>query len=272
VAVAPGEVVHTVSVGSGTPVVLVPGLFGGAYGYRKLVGPLTRRGYRVVVVEPLGTGFSTYPKPADYSLSAQADRIARALDTLGVRGAVVVGQAVGSSIAFRLAYRHPELVRGVLSIDGGPVETAATPGIRHAMRFAGLLKLFMGAGTIRKKVREGMIRNSGDTTWVTPAVVEGYTAGCARDIHRTIDAFHGMARAREPELLRDHLASLRVPIRLLVGGAPHETAVGPEEIAELRSLVPDFAVDSVPGAGQFVHEEQPEAVVRRIVALDRLAR
>jgi len=43
--------------------------------------------------------------------------------------------------------------------------------------------------------------------------------------------------------------------------------VNPAEVRLLQRTVRAFAVDSVPGAGHFVHEEQPQAVV---AALGRL--
>ncbi|HEY8106343.1 MAG TPA: alpha/beta hydrolase [Gemmatimonadales bacterium] len=271
ITVAAGEVVHVMSAGSGTPVVLVPGLFGGVFGYRKLVAPLEGQGYRVIIVEPLGTGTSAYPKGVDYSLTAQADRIASVLDTLGIRHALVVAHSVGVSMALRLTYRRPDLVRGLLAIDGGPVETAATPGLRHAMKFAVFLKLFMGQGTLRRKLRHGMIENSGDTSWVSDSVVRGYTAGPGEDLHRTIDALHGMAKSREPELLRNHLAQVRVPVRLLVGRVPHASAVTPDEVTQLKAEIRNFAVDSIAGSGQFIHEEQPDVVVTAVTKLDEEA-
>ena len=38
--VAPGEILRTTTVGTGQPLVLIPGLFGAAYTYRMLTGPL----------------------------------------------------------------------------------------------------------------------------------------------------------------------------------------------------------------------------------------
>jgi pimeloyl-ACP methyl ester carboxylesterase len=71
VPVAVGEVPRTTSVRSGRPVVLLPGLFGSAFGYRKIVALLAERGYRAVVIEPLDFGWSSLPRRANYSLSAQ---------------------------------------------------------------------------------------------------------------------------------------------------------------------------------------------------------
>src|SRR5512142_3509731 len=76
VATAPAESIHVVAAGAGQPLVLVPGLFGSVYGFRKIIPPLVAAGYRVIVVEPLGVGTSARPQRADYSLAAQSERVA----------------------------------------------------------------------------------------------------------------------------------------------------------------------------------------------------
>src|SRR5437899_1410947 len=73
-ALSPAESVAVTVTGTGDPVVLVPGLFGSAFGYRAVIPLLTDAGYRAIVVEPLGIGSSARPEHADYSLTAQADR------------------------------------------------------------------------------------------------------------------------------------------------------------------------------------------------------
>ena len=57
-ALTPAESVAVTVMGTGDPVVLVPGLFGSAFGYRRLIPLLTEAGYRAIVVEPLGVGGS----------------------------------------------------------------------------------------------------------------------------------------------------------------------------------------------------------------------
>jgi len=267
VAVAPRESLRVTVAGGGAPVVLVPGLFGSAYGFRHLIPQLTVAGYRTIVIEPLGIGESSRPARADYSLTAQSDRIAGVLDTLGVGPVIVVAHAVSASMAYRLAYRRPDLVRGVVSIDGGAEEAAATPRFRQAMRLAPWIKLFGGMRLIRNRIRHVLVESSGDPTWVTEEVVLGYTAGAAVDLDATLKAYLAMARAREPEALRQHLGAIRCPVRLVLGTAPHIGGLSPAEVALLGAQVASFAVDSVPGAGLFVFEEQPAAVV---AAVERL--
>jgi pimeloyl-ACP methyl ester carboxylesterase len=265
VPLAPAESLHVEITGAGEPVVLIPGLFGSAFGFRTLVPLLTARGYRAIVIEPLGIGSSTRPPRADYSLTAQAHRLAAVLDTLGVRQALVVGHSVGGAEAFRLAYLRPDLVTALISLESGPAETAATPAFKRAMRFAPWIKLLGGVRLIRWKIRRILVASSGDTRWVTDDVVAGYTAAAARNLGATLKAFVAMAAAREPEKLEPHLGEIRCPVRLVVGGAPHEGDVSGAEIVLLEHTLPQFALDSVPGAGHFLHEERPDAVVAAIL-------
>jgi len=269
VPVAPAEslAVEVAGRAAGAPVVLVPGLFGSAFGFRKLVPLLTAAGYRAVVVEPLGIGSSSRPRKANYSLTAQAGRIAAVLDSLGVRGVLIVAHSIGASEAFRLAYHRPDLVRGLVSIEGGPTETTLTPAFKRALRFAPWIKLFGGIRLIRRKIRGLLIDSSGDSTWVTDDVVQGYTAGAARDLDATLRAYLAMGNAREPERLAPHLAELRCPVRLIVGGARHDGDVGDQEVRLLEHAVRAFALDSVPGAGHFIYEEQPRAVLAAVTRL-----
>ena len=64
------------------------------------------------------------------------------------------------------------------------------------------------------------------------------------------------------------LHETRVPVRLLVGTAPHKSSVKDDEIALMTSQIPDFRVEFVSGAGQYIHEEQPAVV---LAAFSRLA-
>lgn len=264
VQVAPGQRLRVVDAGRGDAVVLIPGLFGSAYGFRKLVGPLVEHGHRVLVIEPLGVGGSDRPGYADYSLTAQADRVATALDALGVDSGVIVAHAVAASVALRLACRHPERVRAIVSLDGGPAEAAATPGFRRAMRFSSVLKLFGGVARIRRTVRRTLIERSADPTWVTDEVVSGYMAAAERDLDGTLRAFRGMARASEPERLAPRLAELRCPVRIVIGETPRLGGISEAELALLAERLGRFAIDRVPQAGHFVFEEAPLAVVASV--------
>ena len=266
VGVAPGECLQVTVMGQGQDVVLVPGLFGSAFSFRHVTRRLTAAGYRSIVIEPLGVGHSARPRNGDYTLTAQADRLHRVLEALEVEAPIVVSHSIGSSMALRLACRHPDRVRALVSLEGGPAEEVATPGFRRAMKLRPLLRL-LGPGGIRSRIRGMLVSRSGNPSWVTDDVVASYAAGPTRDLKATLEAFAQMATAREPEALASRLAGVRCPVHLVLGAAPHTGGPSEAEVALLQRELPSFSVERVPGAGHFLFEEDPDAVLTAVARM-----
>jgi pimeloyl-ACP methyl ester carboxylesterase len=250
--------------GEGPAVVLIPGLLASSYAYRGLVPRLAEAGYRAIAIEPLGVGGSARPEKADYSLTAQADRIAAVFPTLGADRVVLVAHSAAAAIAFRMAYRHPEKVAGIVSLEGGVPETATTPGFRRALTFAPLIRLLGGRRIIRGKVRSALLGGAADKSWVTDDVVSGYIGAGLDDLGATLRAYKAMANAREPEPLAPRLAEVRCPVRLLLGAVPHQSGPNAAEVGRMQEALPTLVVERVPAAGHFVYEEAPGAVVAAV--------
>jgi pimeloyl-ACP methyl ester carboxylesterase len=252
---------------TGPVVVIIPGLVSPAFAFRRVLPVLADSGVRAIVIEPLGVGWSSHPSDADYSYSAQAARIAAVLDTLHVSRAVIMGHVGGATIALRLAINHPLLVRGVLLIEGGALESPSVPGVRSALKYAFVIRLFAGRGRLKKELRKGLIASSGDTTWITDPVIESYTQGNAGDVGAVLRALKGMQKSVEPDSLIPRLHQIQVPVRLLLGGAAHEGGPAPSRVHTLERRIPDFRWRFVYGSGLHIHEEQPEAVVEELLRL-----
>lgn len=262
--VAPGDTIVATEQGTGTTLVLVPGLLGNAFGFRNLAPALADAGYRTLIIEPLGTGNSGARKNADYTLEAQAERVGSVLSQLGIEQAHFVCHSVGASICLRLALQQPARVRSITSINGGPDEQAATGGLRSALRWAPLIKLFGAGGMLRGKLVDGLRKNSADPAWVTREVVAGYTAPF-QDLDVTLNTLKGMARAVEPDSLRPRLPQVTQPVLMVMGVSSPTGAPKQEDVDALANGLPRFSADTIPDAGQYPHEEQPAAVVASIV-------
>lgn len=271
ITVSPAESLKVTSVGpaTGPVVVIIPGLISPAYAFRRILPPLTAAGVHTVIIEPLGVGWSSRPGNADYSHTAQAARIAAVMDTLHLSHVTMMGHAVGTAMALRLTVARPELVDGLLLVEGGALESAAVPGVKKALQFAFIIKIFAGRGRIRKELRKGLIGTSGDTTWVTDETIDRYTEGPAGDIGQVLRALKGMQKAVEPDSLKPHLPEVKVPVRLLVGGTVHDGGVGSGRIRTLARMLPNFQEQTVIGAGLHIHEEQPEVIVQSILRMVR---
>ncbi|HEX9691668.1 MAG TPA: alpha/beta hydrolase [Gemmatimonadales bacterium] len=268
--VAPAESLAVTIRGAGPAIVFLPGPFGSGFAFRNVTAALAERGYQTIVVEPLGVGLSSRPKDADYSLTAQAERVGRTMDALQVTGALVVGHAVGASIAYRLALARPEHVRAILSIEGGPTESATTPGFRTVMRFAPMLKL-LGVDLLRRRLRRGLMAATSDTTWLTEDVVDGYIAGADRDFGATVDAYKGMANSEEPYVLAERLPEIAIPVLVILGAVPHRSAPTAQEISLLGTSLPLVRIDTVPNVAHFPHEERPGVLVAALLRLEQMS-
>jgi pimeloyl-ACP methyl ester carboxylesterase len=277
VAPVPAESIAVHIAGSGViqvsggrlPIVLVPGLLGSAYGFRHVIPELART-YTVYVIDPLGTGSSSAPEKADYSLTAQAGRVGDAVRALGIRRAIFACHSTGASMCYRLAHEQPALVAGIVSINGGPAESVKTPGLSFALTFAPLISLFGGEGWARGKVEDGLKKSSVDPAWVTDDVVRGYTAHYRGSVKDILKILKRMGDAKEPGPLAPLLPAITTPVHLLVGAGSTTGAIKPEEIATLGSL-PALSIDSIHDAGQYIHEERPDAVIQAIHLMSRFA-
>lgn len=264
-----GDTIAVRSAGRGPAVVMVPGLLGGAFTFRHVATALVASGHRVVIVEPLGMGASARPQHANYTLEAQSLRVLAAMDSLGVTNAALVCHSVGGSICYRLALRAPARVAGIVSINGGPDEEAATSGLRRALKFAPLIRI-LGSGSMRGRLRDGLIESSADAAWVTDDVVAAYTAPYA-DLGLALRGLRGMASSEEIYPLAPRLEELGVPVLLLVGTGADDPMMTPEVLALLTETVPHLRVEKVSGAGQYIQEENPAAVVDAVHEVRELA-
>jgi pimeloyl-ACP methyl ester carboxylesterase len=121
-------------------------------------------------------------------------------------------------------------------------------------------------------VRKEIIKNSGDTTWVTDAVIRAYTAGQTADLSGSIDAFHRMSKSKESASLADRLHQCAAPVLLLLGTVEHPSGVTSEQQELLKEKLPRYSAERIRGAGQFIQEEQPAVVLAAVARLNKEAK
>src|SRR5216110_9296 len=125
-----GTRLRLIDTGNGTPVVLIHGFGASMYGWRYQLPPLVAAGYRVVVIDNRGFGFSDKPAHG-YTNPAYAHLVVSLLDSLGIASAVLVGRSMGGAIAAEVALNYPDRVRGMVLLDAAG----------YGVRWPGVLKL-----------------------------------------------------------------------------------------------------------------------------------
>ena len=118
-----GYRVHLIDQGTGPVVVFLHGSGPGASGHSNFKGNYpywVAQGYRCLVIDLVGFGFSDKPEDVNYPLLFFVECVKQALDQVGVSSCAVVGNSLGGAVAVGLALEHPELVsRLVLMAPGG---------------------------------------------------------------------------------------------------------------------------------------------------------
>jgi len=102
----------------GTPVVLVPGLAGGAWSWQQTIRQLMGGHVVYVLTFP---GFDNQPAVPGKGLAAAQESLRELIASRKLGKPVLIGHSLGGTIALALAAQHPDLVGGVVSIDGLPV-------------------------------------------------------------------------------------------------------------------------------------------------------
>jgi 4,5:9,10-diseco-3-hydroxy-5,9,17-trioxoandrosta-1(10),2-diene-4-oate hydrolase len=120
---ANGYRIHYLDEGQGPVVVWLHGSGNGACGYSNFKGnypALVKAGFRCIVPDLIGFGYSDKPADVEYPLSFFVDCIKGALDQIGVTKYTIVGNSLGGAVALGMALAHPDHVeRLVLMAPGG---------------------------------------------------------------------------------------------------------------------------------------------------------
>jgi 4,5:9,10-diseco-3-hydroxy-5,9,17-trioxoandrosta-1(10),2-diene-4-oate hydrolase len=141
---ANGYRMHYIDQGEGPVVVWLHGSGPGASGHSNFKGNYPRiaaQGYRSIVLDIVGFGFSDKPDDVEYPLSFFVECARQTLEVIGVDRCTVVGNSLGGAIAIGMALEHPELVEKlILMAPGGlsPMEEyGQMPGMQKMFQVYG---------------------------------------------------------------------------------------------------------------------------------------
>jgi pimeloyl-ACP methyl ester carboxylesterase len=247
-----GEPIHYIDQGGGPAVVLIHGFGGHHYSFRYLVPALAER-HRVIAVDLLGFGYSGRNKDADYSNTAQAERVVALMDHLGLQKASLVGHSMGGGVAMRVAAARPERVERLVlagSVSGDTFRRRLP--VLPVKPVNQLVAGFIGWVAFR--------RSFYDVTKATKEIRQNYRAPFR--IRGSYDAIMSVIRDTAGDQPID-FERITAPVLLLFARA--ERIVPAWMQKRLRERFPAAEVATVERAGHLLLEEQPEdciAVIR----------
>ena len=110
----------------GPPIVLVHGLASNSRIWDNVGGRLAER-YHVVALDQRGHGLSDRPTDG-FTFDKVVGDLVGMIQALGLDRPTLVGHSWGGNVVLALAASHPDLVSGLVLVDGGFIEISAMPG------------------------------------------------------------------------------------------------------------------------------------------------
>lgn len=233
--------------GRGEPIILLHGFGGNKDNFVRAARLLVPR-YRVVVPDLLGFGESAHPLDADYSPSAQAERIRGLAQALGMKRVHLGGNSMGGQIAIIYAALHPEEVATLWLLDPAGLwsaprselalafaETGRNPLMAKSEdEFAGLMKLAMS-----------------DPPFIPRPMLDVM----ARERIRNFALEERIFEAARKDSVEKRVAGMEIPALIVWGADDRVLSVATAEL--LHKLMPRSRVIVMTGVGHLPMLEQP---------------
>jgi esterase len=219
------------------------------------VAPRFAGRYHVIAIDLRGHGDSGWDPEGRYLVEDHVGDLEALVRTLGLRGVTLWGNSTGGRVVQVFAGRHPDLVAAAIAEDVGP-ERPRSIADAYARRvkqeengWSGpeelLAQMRSAAQPLPDRVLEPYIRfgtkrrDDGRLVWKRdPNLVKGFV---------------------ETELWRD-IRAITSPILYVLGG--RSTIVPAATQEELKKVLPQVRIVTMPGLGHYPSDEKPEEFVR----------
>ena len=255
--------------GTGPPLVIVHGLYGSGDNWVSIARELSS-GFEVYVVDQRNHGQSPHSDQHDYP--SMRDDLREFMDNQEIEKAVLVGHSMGGKTIMHFAVKWPGRVQSLVSVDIAPkayhdLAVDSHAAAHHAKMIDAMLELDLSGVDSREDIDQALRTRIGS---------ERIRSFLLKNVHREKD---GNFRWRiNLAVLRDNLDhimdGLDVDGVIAEGGITGFPAlfvsgersdyIRAEDHRLIRSIFPVADFVSIPGAGHWVHAEQPALLVKNI--------
>jgi pimeloyl-ACP methyl ester carboxylesterase len=267
-----GHGIFSTELGSGTPIVLIHGVYAGAssYEFRKLF-PLLAGRHRVVAFDLLGCGLSDRPN-LGYSADLFTEQVIDALaEAAGSEPVTVIGSSLGAAFAIRAAARSTQRIANIVAICptglGGVLDRApngAQLALTGTVRTRLLGEALFNGLASRPSLRYFLARSGyANAESATPEVIDHYYAVAHQPGARYVPA-HFVGGMLNCNIAQD-LPFVDAPI--LVAWGEHASSFSPlANAGEFLKLAQNAKLVTFAESGLLPHEEEPDAMCAAIEA------
>lgn len=246
--------IHYAEAGSGPPLILLHGLWGGTNEWLPIIGPLSESN-RIIAMDFIGFHGSDKPE-ARYHNALLSQFLAGFIDELDLENVILMGHAMGANSATYTAVHHAQNIAGLILVDGAGYrnpdrDLSQPPG-------AGMLKFMQTAtGSNLASTRGLLERRVADKTLVTDEwVAQAFSmwlksAGAIRDMLR-----------EGGDVTAEEMRRISIPTMIVWGAADQVFSM--DNATRLQSDIENSKVAVIEDSGHLPQLEQTEAFLAAI--------
>jgi 4,5:9,10-diseco-3-hydroxy-5,9,17-trioxoandrosta-1(10),2-diene-4-oate hydrolase len=254
-----GYRLHYHDEGSGAAVIFLHGSGQGASGWSNFkanASAFREQGYRTLMPDLLGFGFSSKPEDVAYTLDFHLAALEQFITRLGLVQVTLVGNSLGGALAIHYALHHPDRVANLILLAPGGIEAQAVygqmPGLQAMFRV-----VMADAEVTPSDISEVLRLQLYDSSLLSDEVVaERYQV--ARTQPKVVWT------TMQVPFLGDAIKQLRCPLLVFWGQDDQFLPVSGAEV--MRQQCPHASVEVLPRCGHWVMVEHQEAFNRRCLA------
>jgi esterase len=246
---------HFIESGRGRAVILLHGLFGASDNWHH-IGLRLAESFHVFAMDQRNHGQSPHSKKMNYPL--MAGDVHEFMQSRLLETAIVIGHSMGGKTAMQFALQFPGHVEKLIVADIAPRAYASA----HEKLFATLIALDLKSFSARQEIEDALASEIPNPI-LRRFLLKNLGRNSAGKFFWRINLFG----------LSENYSQIRSPISaptpfvkptLFIRGGK-SNYINPEDEALMRELFPQSEIQTIAGAGHWVHGEQPEEFLQRVM-------
>jgi len=257
--------------GHGSPLVILHGLYGSSDNWTSIARMLEER-FTIFIPDLRNHGKS--PHTSTHTYQDMVDDLVRFFKDHHLKKAVVLGHSMGGKLAMMFASEYPELVSSLIVADIAPknynseIKPFKTV-LQHEMILGLMEELNLVAVTSRKEIdyflsdklkeitlRQFLLKNihrnkEGDFEWKINVPVLKY-------------ALNSITSEVNSDWFADRKPILNYPVTFIRG--LDSDYISDQDFLTIREIYPEARLIDIPGAGHWLHAEQPEKFIAAVLS------
>jgi esterase len=245
---------HYKTFGQGDPIIILHGLFGTLDNWQTIAKTLAEN-HSVYIVDQRNHGRSPHTDAMDYP--SMAEDLKSFMESHWIYRSHIIGHSMGGKTAMQFALEHPDMVESLVVVDIAPKHY---PG-GHKEIFDALTALDLNSIDSRQEAEDFL------QTRIPDFAVRQFLL---KNLSRTKEGVYHW-KMNLPVLYK-HYAQILGPtlsdhsfdgetLFIKGGNSPY---IQDEDLPDIRELFPRARVETVEGAGHWVHAEAPDAFVETV--------